>query len=171
MNKEEKEELLWDFDILIKAWLDSDNDNISDLSKSLLSRLPLEQLSKELPNKSEEGKEDLYGSDIQGWAICDVNNLPNSRHLSAESRAEIEYAFRRGAIKAFKFSELSKEAKELPSWIDVNDRLPENETDVNVKYSDGSERESFFWKEDEGFDPYSDPIHLEVTHWNHSIKR
>jgi len=50
-------------------------------------------------------------------------------------------------------------------WIDVAVRLPVAETSCLVRYRDGHEDESFFWGEREGFDPYADPLHFEVTHW------
>lgn len=50
-------------------------------------------------------------------------------------------------------------------WIDVKNKLPEDETECLAKYVDGQEGESFFWNEDEGFDGHAEPVGLMVTHW------
>ena len=53
----------------------------------------------------------------------------------------------------------------MSKWIDVKDRLPKDETKVKGRFENGEESEIFFWSKEEGFDPYKDPLHTMVTHW------
>ena len=46
-------------------------------------------------------------------------------------------------------------------WIDVNQKLPEDETKCFVKYRNGQEHEAIFWNKNVGFDP----VRLHLTHW------
>ena len=61
---------------------------------------------------------------------------------------------------------LSTSATEpITEWISVEDRLPEDETECNVVYDNGKVGNSWYWNNNEGFDPYADPIGEMVTHW------
>jgi len=52
------------------------------------------------------------------------------------------------------------------NWIDVNDKLPKDQTTVKAKFENGDINEDvMFWNEEEGFDGYAEPLHIMVTHW------
>ncbi len=67
-------------------------------------------------------------------------------------------------VKKEHFERISGEIADIKNkWNPT--KLPEPDTEYDVRFSDGTEGRLMYWNHFEGFDPQTEPHGLEVTHF------
>lgn len=103
----------------------------------------------------------MYNAGQMDAALSELKNIEQADKLNKEFDAKNtnEPVF---VIKAENFEEYRKDGW---IWCSREFEIPPAETKVRVLYENGQSGTCFFWSEDEGFDPYQEPLHIAIIAW------